>query len=436
MLQFPLFLRKEAENCYLIFNCKTYDCFYVNDIGYKILQLSSLSATEIAQKLGLEEREVKQFIEVFQNITSEHDQMTIKRLGNSLPSTTISLRAPIRVTFLITRRCNLMCKHCYIGSSPYDKSSELTFSQVESILKKLAEAGVFVIYFTGGEPFVRPDFIEIAELASDLGFGVGISTNGTLLDDNIISRLSNINIVKIQVSLDGARKETHEFVRGKDTFDKTITTIKKLVDYNIPVGITTVFHHKNINELEEILLLANKLKVKGVKISPLMDWGRAKHTLSEYTFDFEKRIELIKKTIDASSKIGMNLLGEIYIDVGFDLEPYGCPLTIGLTLLPNADVIPCEVFAENLRQEVILGNLLHQTVEEVWNSPKARDIRNAALIKHKKECNRCAYLDLCGSYCIAEMYLKFGNLSPPREYFKMCKKTYGKFTFNNFSHHG
>ena len=105
-------------------------------------------------------------------------------------------------------------------------------------------------------------------------------------------------------------------------------------------------------------------------------------------------------------------------------------------LKEQADQKAIKVFAENLRQEVILGNLLHQTVEEVWNSPKARDIRNAALIKHKKECNRCAYLDLCGSYCIAEMYLKFGNLSPPREYFKMCKKAYGKFTFNNFSHHG
>lgn len=427
MLKFPLFLRKEAENCYLLFNCKTYDCFYINDIGYKLLQLSSLTTTQIAQKLGLEEGEVKRFLEVFQNITIEHSHMTVKSLEDAIPSTIVSLKAPIRVTFLITRRCNLMCKHCYISSSPYVGSKELTFSQIESILKKLADAGVFIVYFTGGEPFVRPDFMKIAELASDLGLGVGISTNGTLLNDDIIHRLSKINIVKIQVSLDGATKETHEFIRGRGTFNKTISAIRKLIEHNIPVGITTVISKKNVNELKELLLLASKLGVKGIKISPLMDWGRAKDMLSEYIFNFEERVRLIRDVKNMADKIGTGLLNEIYIDVGFDSEPYGCPLTIGMTLLPNADVIPCEVFAENLSQEVILGNILHQSVEDVWNSSKARIIRDAALIKNKRECSRCAYIDLCGSYCIAEMYLKFGDIHPPKEYFKMCKKTYNLY---------
>jgi len=384
---------------------------------------------EVASKLGLREEEVRRFADISQVLFKEKLDVSDIKLRSSVPSTTVDLKAPIRTTFLITKRCNLMCKHCYIGSSPYEKTRELTFQQVENVLKKLVDAGVFVIYFTGGEPFVRSDFMRILELASDLGFGVGVSTNGTLLSDDIVRKLSRLNIVKIQVSLDGARKETHEFIRGPGTFDRTITAIKKLVEYNIPVGITTVFHRGNIKELKDMVLLANRLRVRGIKVSPLMDWGRAKQTLSDCMFDFRERISLIQEVYNVTSEVGVSVLNETYIDVGFDVEPYGCPLTIGLTLLPNADVIPCEVFAENLDEKVVLGNLLYQDVKEIWNSHRAKKIREAALIDNKK-CKFCPYLNFCGSYCVAEMFLRFGKMHPPKDYFKECRKVYSKLVLN------
>lgn len=99
---------------------------------------------------------------------------------------------------------------------------------------------------------------------------------------------------------------------------------------------------------------------------------------------------------------------------------------MGFSLLPNAEVIPCEVFAENLNSEVILGNLNYQGVEEIWASPKARKFRNMATISNKA-CNVCPNLNICGSYCIAEIYLKYGELTPPEEYYKECRKAW---TFN------
>ena len=429
---FPIFLRREDEEGYIIFNGKTYDCFYVNEAGYQIfshLFLESLSVAETANKMGLEEEEVKKFANVLQVLFKERLDVNDLKLRDNVPSITVDLRAPIRTTFLITKRCNLMCKHCYIGSSPYERTHELTFPQVEDVLKKLANADVFIIYFTGGEPFVRPDFMKILELASDLGFGVGISTNGTLLNDDTVRRLARLNVVKIQVSLDGAKKETHEFIRGPGTFDRTIAAIKKLTEHNVPVGITTVFHRGNIKELKDIVLLANMLGVRGIKVSPLMDWGRAKQTLTDYIFDFRERVDLIQSVYNLTNEIDINVLNETYIDVGFDTEPYGCPLTIGLTLLPNADVIPCEVFAENLNEKVILGNLLRQDVKEIWNSRRAEEIRKAALVDSKK-CKYCPYLNFCGSYCIAEMFLRFGELYPPEDYFKECRRAYSKLVLN------
>lgn len=420
-------VRKEREN-YLLFNYKDYKCFLLNDTGYAILQrYTSSSITEIADLLGLEEERVIQFIKILQDITTDDVRINREKdIRGTIPSKYADLKAPIRTTWLITRRCNLMCKHCYVGGEPSNEFKELPFMQVKAVLRKLADAGVFVIYFTGGEPFVRQDFMEILEVTSDLGFKIGISTNGLLLNKSVIEKLSDLNVIKIQISLDGAKKDTHEFIRGTNTFEQTICSIKGLVESNIPTGITFVCHKGNIHELEEIIQLAGELKVKGIKISPLMDWGRAKHFLSDYIPAFEERAKLTKRILFISKKLGVNLLDELHVDVGIDENPYGCPLVMGFTLLPNGDVIPCEVFAENINREIIMGNLVNQSVEEIWESPKAKIFRDAASIVNKKNCNVCPYLDTCGSYCIAEIYLKHKKLAPPREYFRKCKAAWQK----------
>lgn len=434
-------VRKERGDNYLLFNYKNYNCFLINDLGYKILQhYPSSSITEIADLLELREQQVTQFIEILKNITTNDVRISKEKDTKSMvPSVYGDLRAPIRVSWLITLRCNLMCKHCYIGSRPVSEFRELPFTQVKAMLQELANAGVFIVYFTGGEPFVRSDFLEILKVASDMGLKIGISTNGLLLNENVIKKLSNLNVIKIQVSLDGATKYTHEFVRGPDTFERTVTTIRELVKSGLSVGITFVCHRVNMHEMEEVFKLAFELKVKGIKISPLMSWGRARELLHEYIPSFEERVEIIKRAILISKKLGISLLDELhtlkeqrqpYIDLGI-LESHecsGCPLIMGLTLLPDGEVIPCEVFADRLTSDIILGNLANQdtSIEEIWDSAKARAFREAASLTSKTLCANCPYLRFCGSYCLAEIYIDHGKFKPPSKYFEQCRTTWKK----------
>jgi radical SAM protein with 4Fe4S-binding SPASM domain len=405
----------------------------INKVGYKILQLSEAGCdpSEIAKALGLRKEQVIDFLYTLAhcNVIEAEDYLEVKEsIGNKvhtqIPTVHIDLRAPIRVAWLITHRCNLMCKHCYISASPSITSDELALPQVKKILERIAENGVFIVYYTGGEPFVRKDFMEILKYTSMLGLKIGISTNGLLLNDDVITELAKLDVIKVQVSLDGASKETHEFIRGPNTFEHTISNIKKLVENNIDTGITFVCHKGNAHELRDVIRLALRLQVKGIKISPLMPWGRAREVLNEYVFSsFMDRVRLITTVNSITKELGINLRNELYIDVG---EPegnekiYGCPLVMGLTILPNGDVIPCEIFAESLNDEVLLGNLINQDISDIWNSPKAKMFRDHASVS-KKKCYLCPYLSKCGSYCIAEMYLKYRRLTPPLNYFKECR---------------
>jgi len=422
-----LLVRREDENKFLLFNYRTYRCYIVNGVGYKILR-------EILAIQNISERFSEEKSNFIKSLLSEG--IIRADMGNEIlkvPEQVVSevkiapiyteLKSPIRATWLITKKCNLFCKHCYIRAKPSVMKEELSLPEVKKILHKLSESGVFVVYFTGGEPLARPDFMDIIGECSNLGLKVGISTNGTLIDDMIARKLRDNNVFRAQVSIDGATRETHEFVRGTNTFNRTINAIKRLVENRIDVGITFVCHKGNLHELEEMVKLAIKLKVKGIKISPLMPWGRAKEELTNYIPSFGFRAELKRTVLSFSKNTGINFLNELHLDIGMPEEnPFGCPVVMGFTILPDGKVIPCEVFAENLSPPVMLGDITKDSVDKIWNSTRAKQFRSLASIENRNECSNCPYLTTCGSYCLAEIYLNYGKLLPPKEYFKECKK--------------
>ena len=100
-----------------------------------------------------------------------------------------SIRGPVRpptgpvVIWNLIRRCNLTCKHCYATSADKDFPGELDTAEVYAVMDDLKAFGVPVLILSGGEPLMRPDIFEISHHAKDMGFYVGLSSNGTLIDD-------------------------------------------------------------------------------------------------------------------------------------------------------------------------------------------------------------------------------------------------------------
>ena len=118
------------------------------------------------------------------------------------------------VIWNLIRRCNLTCKHCYSVSADMDFPGELSTTEVSSVMADLRQFGVPVLILSGGEPLMRKDIFGISHLAKSMGFYVGLSTNGTLINDGTADRIAEVGYDYVGVSIDGI-EETHDNFRQK-----------------------------------------------------------------------------------------------------------------------------------------------------------------------------------------------------------------------------
>ena len=131
------------------------------------------------------------------------------------------------VMFELTLACNLNCIQCYCNAGT-PRPCELETQEITKFIDYIAETSTDSITFTGGEPLLHKDFLSIAGYTSDHGLSVSIFTNGELLNKHVLKNLSQINVQSIQISLDGSRARTHDFIRRKKgLFNKTLSAVKE-----------------------------------------------------------------------------------------------------------------------------------------------------------------------------------------------------------------
>lgn len=147
------------------------------------------------------------------------------------------------INFLVTNRCNLLCKHCIHGKIKIYQN--LSFEAFREILDKYIGyyGECHTASFSGGEPILNPDFEKILEYTAANFIPINIITNGTLID-KYLPILKKIHVQSICVSLDGI-EESHDLIRGKGNFKKAINFINTIKDY-VPV-VDTIFTVNNIN---------------------------------------------------------------------------------------------------------------------------------------------------------------------------------------------
>jgi len=175
----------------------------------------------------------------------------VKRDGIHHPSPIPSLRY---LEFQITDRCNLRCRHCYIGDGFHQ---DLSFEKILKILKEFEEIQGLRLLLSGGEPLLHPRFWEINEVLRDHAFRSVLLSNGTLITKAIAKKL---HVHEVQISLDGM-KEGHESLRGEGTFKKTLHAIDHLQEADIRVSIATMIHRKNLNQFESLASLIQSKKI-------------------------------------------------------------------------------------------------------------------------------------------------------------------------------
>jgi len=176
----------------------------------------------------------------------------VKTDGIPHPSPIPSLRY---LEFQITDRCNLRCRHCYIGDGLHQ---DLPLEKIFKVLKEFEEIQGLRLLLSGGEPLLHPHFWKINEILREYPFRSILLSNGTLITKETAKKL---RVHEVQVSLDGM-KEGHESIRGEGTFEKTLQAIDNLQDVNIRVSIATMIHRKNLKEFNVLASLVQSKKIE------------------------------------------------------------------------------------------------------------------------------------------------------------------------------
>ena len=178
------------------------------------------------------------------------------------------------VIWNLIRRCNLLCKHCYSVSGNVDFEGELSTDEVYTAMDDLKAFRVPVLILSGGEPLLRPDIYMISERAKQMGFYVGLSTNGVLIDDAHADMIARTGYDYVGISLDGIGA-VHDRFRGQaGAFDASLAAVRRLRERGVKVGLRFTMTMDNAENLEPLLDLAVEEDVDKIYLSHLVYAGR------------------------------------------------------------------------------------------------------------------------------------------------------------------
>jgi MoaA/NifB/PqqE/SkfB family radical SAM enzyme len=187
--------------------------------------------------------EDKEFIQFcFDENLIHHSETPIHRKMIDHPSPDPSLRY---LELQITGRCNLRCRHCYLGEA---QSQDLALDRIQKVLEEFEEIQGLRLLISGGEPLLHPGFWEMNERLPDFAFRSVLLSNGTLITPETARRL---HVHEVQVSLDGM-EEGHESIRGRGTFEKALRAIGSLQEAGTRVSVATMIHRTNLEEFDRL----------------------------------------------------------------------------------------------------------------------------------------------------------------------------------------
>ena len=166
-------------------------------------------------------------------------------------------RVPLSGAIEVTRRCPLNCAHCYNNlplGDPAVQSRELTFREHCRILDEISEAGCLWVLYTGGEIFVRKDFLDIYTYAKQKGLLITLFTNGTLITEKVADYLAEWRPFSIEITLYGRTRETYERITGvKGSFNRCLQGIRLIKERGLPLKIKTMAMTLNQHEIQDMM---------------------------------------------------------------------------------------------------------------------------------------------------------------------------------------
>ena len=335
------------------------------------------------------------------------------------------------VIWNLIRRCNLACKHCYSISADTDFPVELSTAEIYAVMDDLKAFHVPVLILSGGEPLLRPDIFEISARAKAMGFYVGLSTNGTLIDDAMIGRIAAIGYDYVGISIDGLRETHDRFRRLEGAFDASMHGLRLCRDAGIKVGLRFTMTQDNASELPQLLDLMATERIDKFYFSHLNYAGRgninrkddvmlnttrwAMDQLFDRSWDYTRRgirKEFVTGNNDAD---GVYLLfwvrrrfPQLEAHMRAKLAQWGGNSS-GVNIA-NIDNLG-NVHPDTMWWHYNLGNVKQRPFSQIWedtSDPLMAGLK-ASPRRVEGRCSQCRYFDICGGNTRVRAHQLTGN---------------------------
>ena len=337
------------------------------------------------------------------------------------------------VVWNCTRRCNLRCGHCYSASDDQPSPDELTGAEARAMLDDLGGAGCPAVLFSGGEPLLRENILELTAHASSAGMRTVLSTNGTLIDAALAGELAAAGVDYVGVSLDGIGESNDKFRGENGAFDKALAGIRHCKEAGVKVGLRFTMHSGNASEIDGIFDLLGQENIPRVCFYHLVETGRGRSLRDQALSHAQTRaaLDLIMDHTAAMHASGVRI-ESLTVDNHAD-GPY-----VYLRLLREAPAraetcidllrrnggnasgsrIACirwngDVLPDQFWSQQVLGNVRRRPFSEIWRGgdegsllAQLRDRKR--LIKGR--CRQCRFLDTCNGNLRARAQAATGDI--------------------------
>lgn len=362
------------------------------------------------------------------------DALRYGRHSGKLPSHLLQFSADKKpvVVWNMTRRCNLKCVHCYAQALDVEGRDDISTEQAKAMIDDLAAYGAPVMLFSGGEPLVRRDLVELARHATQKGMRAVISTNGTLITKEKAKELKEVGLSYVGISLDGM-EAVHDHFRGvPGAFRKAIQGIENCQAEGLKVGLRFTINKRNAGEVPGIFGLLRDLEVPRACFYHLVYSGRGSELIKEDLDHTETRalLDLIMDETRACFEAGApkeiltvdNHADGPYVWMRLKQEdPKRAEDVFELLQFNEGNStgrgIGCiswdgNVHADQFWRQHVFGNVLERPFSQIWDDP---DIELLHKLKDKKphvkgRCARCRFLNICGGNFRARAEAYYGDI--------------------------
>lgn len=347
------------------------------------------------------------------------DALRYGRKAKNLPSHLLQFSADKKpvVVWNCTKACNLRCIHCYARADGGCAPDEMSLEDGKALIDDLADFGSPVLLFSGGEPLCRKDLPDLAEYAVSRGMRAVISTNGTLIDDDVARRLKAIGLSYVGVSLDGLRETNDKFRGVQGAFDKALEGIRACKRAGIKVGLRYTITKHNVQDLPGIFDLLEAEDIPRVCFYHLVYTGRG-DAASDLSHDQTRETvdTIIRRTADLHAR---GLPKEILTVDNHCDGPYLYLRLLNEGRTEDAEKVMqllkmnggnstghgfgCvswdgEVYPDQFLRHHPLGNVREKPFSEIWTD-ETNDFLMALKDKYSHvtgKCATCRFLDVCG----------------------------------------